>query len=70
MVIASLLDRSDNIIEGHLIERAWAAFIGPRFPPRLVRQMLCRCGRDDKSRREIVMPPSVHAGLLIDPGST
>ena len=65
-ILAAALDRGDNIIEGHLMERAWAALVGPRFPPRLVRRMLCRCGRDDKSRREIEseMP---YAGLLIDP---
>ena len=65
-ILAAALDRGDNIIEGHLIERAWAALIGPRFPPTLVRRMLCRCG-DDTSRREVLRPPSVYAGLLIDP---
>ena len=64
--IAAALGRGDNIIEGHLMERAWASLIGPRFPPTLVRRMLCRCA-DDTSRREVVMPPSHYAGLLLDP---
>ena len=64
--LAAALDRGDNIIEGHLMERAWASLIGPRFPPTLVRRMLCRCA-DDTSRREVLMPPSVYAGLLLDP---
>ena len=64
--LAAAVDRGDDIIEGHLMERAWASLIGPRFPPTLVRRMLCRCA-DDTSRREVLMPPSVYAGLLLDP---